>query len=565
VFGTEVLLTKGVSVTVGSLAKVSRTAESALGLYGGARAVAAATTVGVVSRGARLGARSLVGSVDEFGQAAFAGLRRGLSRLSGASQYAVIRQVRSVPDGVRSRVATAGVSDRLVGYVARTGSEGSERLETLDVEAEQTLLNEPRNVQRAIVQSDADADVVATALRRSNGLNKRSAQNADELIAATRGDGIEFFATADDATIRAIADGSGDLDESYDRAVVRARGDERIDNDVIDGAVETVEELNGGSDTATTTAKRLVRDAPRDGSRFLDVLGANRWRQLTAEVETGTVSERDLVEFASSFEKRDALRALDQGIFGRYDVSTLALFIDATDGRAGRLADRLLPDDFGRLTDAIELDASAQRRVVNIVFSGALNGDSSLASDDISANEFLKHINDEDINPNDIRMVAKGNGRVISVVPGDADAGFQHLLDRHYRGTEINQNADQTTFFPSGRQASARGNSPSADLPSGASREDILRLIRETVEEGQVNGGDFVFTFDSGPKKGISAMRIGIEGGQVKTAFPLRGPDVKRWNRNTGQWEEWDGSNWVRWSDPYQPEESPKIISPPMK
>jgi hypothetical protein len=141
-------------VATGSLAKVSRTAESALGLYGGARAVAAATTVGVVSRGARLGARSLVGSVDEFSQAAFAGLRRGLSRLSGASQYAVIRQVRSVPDGVRSRVATAGVSDQLVGYVARTGSDGTSLLGRLDGDTQVGLLKQPRGVQRAFARAD---------------------------------------------------------------------------------------------------------------------------------------------------------------------------------------------------------------------------------------------------------------------------------------------------------------------------------------------------------------------------------------------------------------------------
>jgi hypothetical protein len=125
---------KGAGVAIGSLAKVSRTAESVLDLYGGARAFAAANTVGVASRGARLGARSLVGSVDEFSQAAFTGLRRGLSRLSGASQYAVIRQVRSVPADTKRAVADGGVSEAAVGFLARQRDDAGEVAESVEPE-----------------------------------------------------------------------------------------------------------------------------------------------------------------------------------------------------------------------------------------------------------------------------------------------------------------------------------------------------------------------------------------------------------------------------------------------
>jgi hypothetical protein len=62
-----------------------------------------------------------VRSVDEFGEAAYTGLRRGLSPLSGASQYAVVQQVRALPGDVRRAASDSGVSEALVDYAARTG------------------------------------------------------------------------------------------------------------------------------------------------------------------------------------------------------------------------------------------------------------------------------------------------------------------------------------------------------------------------------------------------------------------------------------------------------------
>jgi hypothetical protein len=112
-------------LTTQALTETYTTAERALELYRGAEAFVVANTLGRTTQLARLGARQLVQSVDEFGDAAFTGLRRGLDGLSGASQYAVVQQVRDLPSRVRQRVAAAGATEQLVGYLARTGDEGA--------------------------------------------------------------------------------------------------------------------------------------------------------------------------------------------------------------------------------------------------------------------------------------------------------------------------------------------------------------------------------------------------------------------------------------------------------
>jgi hypothetical protein len=172
IIGTEILLSKGVGFVAGRLADTFTAAETAVDLYRGAQAFIAANTIGVASRLARLGARQLVRSVDEFGEAAYTGLRRGLSPLSGASQYAVVEQVRALPSRVRQRVAAAGTTEQLVGYLARTGDEGAVLLadggdDLIEAAVSKGLIDRPtitriRRLQRTESFEHGDMDEIDT-------------------------------------------------------------------------------------------------------------------------------------------------------------------------------------------------------------------------------------------------------------------------------------------------------------------------------------------------------------------------------------------------------------------
>ena len=174
----------------------------------------------------------------------------------------------------------------------------------------------------------------------------------------------------------------------------------------------------------------------------------------------------------------------------------------------------------------------------------------------------LRYIDEKDIDPTEMRMIAKGESGLVSLIPGDSDAGLGHLLDRHFDGTEINTDADETTFFPSGGTPTSRGTGPSAELPTGMNRDDIAPSLRRAIEDGSEDGGTYIATFRSS-RYGIKKVQVNTNSGTVATAYPLEGPNVRRWNRNTDQREKWTSSGWTRWTKPYQGSNtSPSLMTP---
>ncbi|WP_265109403.1 vWA domain-containing protein [Halosolutus halophilus] len=91
-------------------------------------------------------------------------------------------------------------------------------------------------------------------------------------------DNVKTAGKLDEQTVRIVADGSGELDESFRRAVYRAADDDAVSYSQIDRAVRKVDELDGVHRQRT---KELIADAPGAGVKFVDEIDANTIRRLT--------------------------------------------------------------------------------------------------------------------------------------------------------------------------------------------------------------------------------------------------------------------------------------------
>ena len=206
---------------------------------------------------------------------------------------------------------------------------------------------------RAYDSGETDADELATALKRYDDLKADEKAEIDELLAVTDDDTTELLAEADDDTLELIADGSGDVDEAFDRALTRAHGNPEIDDTTLDGAEKVVKELqNSGDSEATRLAKDAFAQSPKRAGKFLDTFGTDRWRRLASEVEAGTVSEDELIDFVTEISgSQSKIKALRSGVFDNPDVDAddFATFIRATNGNADRFANDLLPANVNRL------------------------------------------------------------------------------------------------------------------------------------------------------------------------------------------------------------------------
>ncbi|WP_226023710.1 hypothetical protein [Halomicrobium salinisoli] len=485
-------------------------------------------------------------------------LGQRFSDMSPATRQRVVDQMGSLKQSTRDYIAETDVEApgaKTAKLIEVTGSGGKRALRALadgNRRAADALLRmaDDAATQRAMVRAWENGDVstkeLATALRQYNELDASERAEFRKMSAATGDDGVEFMANAKGQTVRVALDGSGDVDESFRRALARAADSDAVDSYAqLDRAVRKIDELEG---ERKRRAKQLIADTDGAGVRFVDEFDKKQLRSLSDEIEDGTVSQREVAVFVRGIQGRETLETLNRGVLNDYEVSDLAAFIHQTDGHSSDLVNDL---DAGRIRQALELDKVGQRRLANVAYEGSISGDRSLASDDITPEEFLQHINDRNIDPENIRMIAKSDGAIISLLPGDSDFGLQHLLERHFRGSTVNTNADETRFFPSGSEAASRSTGPAADLPAKMDRNELAPLLRKTIEEGSHDGGTYTAEFDS-PRHGIKKVQVNTESGKIATAYPLAGPEVKRWNWKTGQWEERTGSGWQRWNEPYQ-------------
>ena len=154
----------------------------------------------------------------------------------------------------------------------------------VDSDAAQTLVEiENPVVQRQFVQTykttDVDGEAVARALNRRDSLGTQTQRREiTELWESSGHDGIEFTATADAGTVRVIADGSGSVDDSFDRAVARAANGDTIESyDQLDSAVRKIDDLEG---SRQTRAKELVANADGAGLKLVDELDTPTLRRI---------------------------------------------------------------------------------------------------------------------------------------------------------------------------------------------------------------------------------------------------------------------------------------------
>ena len=95
-----------------------------------------------------------------------------------------------------------------------------------------------------------DADQIADAVRRIDGLQATKAANAQQLIAASGSQGIRLIDDLDEQTLRRLT--------AFDA--------NSLETDKVASAVETIEELSG---TQVTRGRRLLADADEDGFRLV--------------------------------------------------------------------------------------------------------------------------------------------------------------------------------------------------------------------------------------------------------------------------------------------------------
>ena len=470
----------------------------------------------------------------------------------------------------------------------------SDTLDTLDVDAPATkatdlfdAANDPSNARRALdalSESDdeaadvllriddpntkwrfaraydrsVDGDELATALRRYDELDVGDKRAARDLLKATGDDGVRFFSRADPATVRNVVGSAADGDADYARTVVRRFNRYyRIDDPEartarlrLSEAVRRIDQLETtGNPEAAAIAKRLLADRPDGGSRFVNTFDDDELRALADAVDEGTVDAADMARFADDLTD-DQMAELRGVAFRSNDVSMdeLARFVDSSDGAASTLVERL---EGRNLVRVVRLDPADRDVVIEAGLRNALDGRDDLASDSLTAADMMEL--EDSIDLQNARMVAKtADGKPLALVPGTPDAGFDHLRARHFDGTEINSGGDRpTTFFPSGAAVPGRGGAPGAELPPNLDRDELAPLVRDAIERSSASADDgFTVEFDR-PRNGVTEMQVNVDGSTVATAYPLAGPAVKRFNWDTGQWEEWTDSGWQRWDEPY--------------
>ena len=264
----------------------------------------------VVTAGAGKAAKSTIKNLDRVNSVATRLKRtravRALARVDSAKQAAKARTVARIMlagdravEPVVSQARTAGRAFRvwriqrsidadvdalpaskqqdLGRFLARTGGDGRRTyadLRAVDSDAADTLaaIDDPvtqRQFVNAYERGEVDSNKLAAAIRRYDELDAEGKETADDLIAATGDEGVEFVSEANGETIRVLADGSGDIDDAYDQSVVRAADSDDINNNQLKRAVQKIDGLSG---ERKRRAKQLVADAGPNGAKLVDEL-----------------------------------------------------------------------------------------------------------------------------------------------------------------------------------------------------------------------------------------------------------------------------------------------------
>jgi len=314
------------------------------------------------------------------------------------------------------------------------------------------------------------------------------------------------------------------------------------DFDDISSVATKIEELNG---PARDFYYELVEDGSSNGFKFVNQYSAEQLKELQTAVESGVVSKARMQSFIRDV-RDDKLRSF-KGLIDSTPatIRDLPELVGGANRDAVKLVNNLAPRKVGPL---LELDQSEISTLTNAVYRQKLDGINDVVSVGITPEDILQLENKApDFDFDTVQVIAESPSRNPLYLSEDR---WDHIDGRHIDGSERNQNADFTTFFPTGQSVVRDGKEVLLPTPQSGPLTDIeiRRTIRYTIEQG---GGDANVGIN---RFGINKMRVGITSNRIKTAYPINGPNIRRWDPNandgSGEWQKWENGNWRTWNPP---------------
>jgi len=292
---------------------------------------------------------------------------------------------------------------------------------------------------------------------------------------------------------RVLADGSGELDARFDRAIARAEADETVDADQLNGALKTIDDLDGDP---ADRAMRLVAETDGAGVKLIDDLDTTQLRTLTDSVDSDTT----LTKLSHQFD-------------------------------AGTVDSRHL-DEVSELLDSGDMDGADLRR-----FSELLDKRDSdeLIDDSIEADDLLDAAKDGDLS--DTLAITLRNGNVYRLESG-GNVGWEHIDDRHITGAV--EKDVETTYFPTGQSISRGGRT--VEFDSAMTERDVKRVIKDTIKYGDPDTSDpgEVYSWSGHKYDNLGEVRVVLkDDGGVVTAYPDTGSSYSYpwWDPDSGGWK----------------------------
>ncbi|WP_222915916.1 hypothetical protein [Natrinema sp. SYSU A 869] len=181
------------------------------------------------------------------------------------------------------------------------------------------------------------------------------------------------------------------------------------------------------------------------------------------------------------------------------------------------------------LLDSGDMDQADAQRMMGVLETKA---DNPLIEDTIQANNLLEipeqgydlsttrlAVTDDDGN---IRWLERG---VFDPNTGGTDYGWTYLEARHIDG-KLMEKKDATTFWPMGQDFDSK----TQPIPNSMSEKDISEAIYKALEDTETTPQDsFRYSdFDQSfvDRTGVSDIEVIIRNGNVRTAYPKKGPAV---------------------------------------
>ena len=242
---------------------------------------------------------------------------------------------------------------------------------------------------------------------------------------------------------------------------------------------------------------------------------------------------------------RAALTRVDSGDNG-FDA---ARFIRNTDAEDRAVLDRLDGPTQTRLYLRYgegDLDASNLRRIDELIESGDMDqadvqrllgmletkDTDPLIDDAVEAEDLTEIGRRGDLSSTQLVVNDDaGNTRWLEQGSYDPDAttdntGWAYLQARHIDGAEL-EAKDATDFWPVGQRVRDE------ELPDTMTETDVRRSIYEALENSETTDQDAIvydgFSSSYVDRTGVEAVRVIIQDGRVRTAFPKRGTSVWRY------------------------------------